>query len=106
LGTLIHDWTEATLDRHRETLWRLAVLLYRRGRLTAPELDRALAPAAADPEPRAKLLHLAHTLLADPAFVWPVPAAGERTADHAGAGKRAPRVGDIVEDTARSAPER
>jgi hypothetical protein len=75
VGHLIYDWTEATLERHAPTLWRLALALYRRGRLTGPELDRLLAPVAADPEPRAELLDLAHRLIADPAFVWPVPSA-------------------------------
>jgi hypothetical protein len=70
-GWAPYDWTEATLDRHRETLWRLAVLLYRRGRLTAPELDRALAPVAADSQPRARLLDLAHLLVTSPEFLWP-----------------------------------
>jgi hypothetical protein len=85
VGHLIYDWTEATLARHRETLWRVAVLLYRRGRLTGAELDRALAPVAADPVPRAELLDLTYTLIADPAFAWPVPAAGERPSGAGGA---------------------
>jgi hypothetical protein len=84
----------------------LAVALSRRGRLTGVELVRLLAPAADDPEPRARLLDLAHTLIDDPAFVWPVPSAAERTTDHAGAGKRVPSVGDIVGDAARSAPKK
>jgi hypothetical protein len=75
VGPYIYAWTEGVLGRHAPALWRLAVLLYRRGRLTGPELDRALAPVTADPEPRAELLDLAHRLIADPAFVWPVPSA-------------------------------
>jgi hypothetical protein len=102
----IYSWAEAVLARHRETLWRLARLLFHRGRLTAPELDRALARVAADPMPRAKLFELAHILATSPEFIWPVRRAGERPADQAGSGKRAPTVGDSVGYAAWSAPER
>jgi hypothetical protein len=44
--------------------------------LTNVDLARLLAPAAGDPVPRAELLDLTYTLIADPAFIWPVPAGG------------------------------
>jgi hypothetical protein len=105
-GYLIFAWVEETLQRHSPTLSRLAVALYRHGRLTGVELARLLARVAADPLPRAKLFELAHLLATDPEFIWPVRRAGERPADQAGSGKRAPTVGDVVGDAAWSAPER
>jgi hypothetical protein len=82
---LICQWTDETLARHAPTLWRLAALLRRRGRLTGPELDRALAPVAADPEPRARLLDLARRIMADPLLAWPAEAApSERRAERTG----------------------
>jgi hypothetical protein len=105
VGHFIYAWCEWVLERHRETLWHVARLLFHHSRLTAPELNRALAPVAADPVPRAKLFELAHLLVTSPEFLWPVPAGG-RPADQAGSGKRAPSVGDSVGDAAWSAPER
>jgi hypothetical protein len=81
----ICNWAEGVLARHRETLWRLARLLFHHGRLTGVELDRLLAPVATDPEPRAKLFELAHLLATSPEFVWPVPRAGERPSGAGGA---------------------
>jgi len=105
-GPHIYAWAEEVLARHAPTLWRLAAALFRRGKLSGCELDRLLAPVAADPEPRAKLFELAHLLATDPQFLWPASRAGERSADQAGSGKRAPSVGDTVGDAAWSAPER
>ncbi|MFN6955867.1 MAG: hypothetical protein ACK4PG_13825 [Acetobacteraceae bacterium] len=71
-AALICEWTDETLAHHAPTLWRLAALLRRRGRLTGPELDRVLAPVAADPWPFAQLQSLTGRIMADPALVWPV----------------------------------
>jgi len=70
-GPYIYAWVEEVLTRHTFTLSRLARLLFHRGRLSGPELDRALAPVAADSQPRARLLDLAHLLVTSPEFLWP-----------------------------------
>jgi len=64
------DWVDETLARHAPTLARLARVLLRRGRLTSPELDRLLAPVAADPEPMLRLIILAERLMGDPLMAW------------------------------------
>jgi hypothetical protein len=62
-GSLVDAWTDWVVARHRDRLARLAALLWRRGRLTGPEIDRLLAPVAADPEPTLRLLALAARLI-------------------------------------------
>ncbi len=73
------DWVDETLARHGATLARLARVLLRRGRVTSPELDRLLAPAAADPEPLLRLITLAERLMADPLMAWPPLGEGDAT---------------------------
>lgn len=62
-GGLVDAWTDWVVARHRDRLARLAVLLWRRGRLSGPEIDRLLAPVAADPEPTLRLLEVAARLI-------------------------------------------
>ncbi len=70
--SLVADWVDATLVRHASTVATVAAALFRRGRMTGPEIDRLLDQVAADPEPMARMVALAQRIVTDPGFAWPV----------------------------------